>query len=91
MNILSLKYAVTVARCGSISAAAEQLAMNQPNLSKAIKELESEIGITLYERSAKGMQLTAEGQEFIGYAQNLLRQFYQLENMYQCPEQTQCI
>ena len=44
MNILSLKYAVTVARCGSITGAAEQLAMSQPNLSKAIKELETSLG-----------------------------------------------
>ena len=91
MNVYHLKYAVEVAKTGSLNKAAQTLLIAQPNLSRAIKELESEIGITLYERSAKGMQLTAEGQEFIGYAQNLLRQFYQLENMYQCPEQTQCI
>ena len=82
MNVYHLKYAVEVAKTGSLNKAAQTLLIAQPNLSRAIKELESEIGITLFERSAKGMQLTAEGQEFIGYAQNLLRQFYQLENMY---------
>ena len=55
MNILHMKYAVEVARAGSINKAAETLIIAQPNLSRAIKELESDLGITIFDRSAKGM------------------------------------
>ena len=65
MNILHLKYAVEVAKAGSLSKAAEALYMNQPNLSRAIKELEASLGITLFVRSARGMVPTPEGEEFL--------------------------
>ena len=58
MNILHLKYAVEVAKAGSLSKAAEALYMNQPNLSRAIKELEASLGITIFGRSAKGVYVT---------------------------------
>ena len=66
MNILHLKYAVEVAKAGSLSKAAEALYMNQPNLSRAIKELEASLGITIFGRSAKGVYVTPEGEEFSG-------------------------
>ena len=82
MNILHLKYAVEVAKCGSINKAAEALYMNQPNLSKAIKELESSLGITIFERTAKGMNVTPEGEDFLSHAKKILRQIDEMEAYY---------
>jgi DNA-binding transcriptional LysR family regulator len=82
MNILQMKYAVEVAKAGSINKAAQTLLIAQPNLSRSIKELEGELGITIFDRSSKGMKLTLEGEEFIGYAQNILHQIEQMEKMY---------
>ena len=55
MNMLHVKYAVEVARRGSLSRAAETLLIAQPNLSRAIKELEADLGIKIFERTANGM------------------------------------
>ena len=82
MNILHLKYAVEVARCGSINKAADALYMNQPNLSRAIKDLENSLGITIFGRTAKGMYVTPEGEEFLGYARKILRQIDEVESIY---------
>ncbi|MBR3873771.1 MAG: LysR family transcriptional regulator [Clostridia bacterium] len=82
MNILQMKYAVEVAKAGSLNKAAQTLLIAQPNLSRSIKELEGELGIIIFDRSSKGMKLTLEGEEFIGYAQNILRQIEQMEKMY---------
>ena len=57
MNLLDLKYAVEIEKTGSITKAANNLFMGQPNLSKAIKELENEIGITIFRRTTKGVLL----------------------------------
>ena len=82
MNILHLKYAVEVAKAGSLSKAAEALYMNQPNLSRAIKELEASLGITIFGRSAKGVYVTPEGEEFLGYARKILNQIDEVEAIY---------
>lgn len=82
MNILHMKYALEVAKCGSINKAAEELLMNQPNLSRAIKELESSLGVELFERSAKGMVLTHEGEIFLRYASKILRQVDEVEGLF---------
>ena len=82
MNILHMKYAVEVAKAGSLNKAAQTLLIAQPNLSRSIKELEGDLGITIFDRSSKGLKLTLEGEEFIGYAQNILRQIEQMEKMY---------
>ena len=82
MNILHLKYAAEIAKTGSLNKAAENLYMGQPNLSRAIKELEASLGITVFERSAKGMVATAQGQEFLNYANNVLKQIDEIENLY---------
>lgn len=82
LNILHMKYAVEVARVGSINKASETLLIAQPNLSRSIKELESDLGITIFDRSAKGMVLTPQGEEFIGYAKKILSQIDDVENMY---------
>ena len=82
MNILHMKYAVEIAKVGSINKASETLLMAQPNLSRSIKELEADLGITIFDRTSKGMLLTPEGEEFIGYAKNILRQLDVIEKMY---------
>lgn len=82
MNILHMKYAVAVADAGSISKASELALVAQPNLSRSIKELEADLGITIFARTTKGMCLTPEGEEFIGYAKKLLKQFDELESYY---------
>lgn len=82
LNILHMKYAVEVARVGSLNKASENLYVAMPNVSRSIKELEADLGVTLFERSAKGMTLTPDGEEFIGYAKGILRQMEQLEQLY---------
>ncbi len=82
MNILHMKYAVEVAKVGSLNKAAETLLIAQPNISRSIKELEADLGITIFDRSSKGMFLTPEGENFIGYAKNILRQIEQVEDIY---------
>ena len=82
MNILHIKYAVEVARLGSLNKAAESLLIAQPNISRSIKELEADLGITIFSRSAKGMDLTPEGEEFIGYAKGILKQIDRVESIY---------
>jgi len=82
MNIQHLRYAVEVARTGSINKAAHRLLVAQPNLSRSIKELESTLGIKIFDRSPQGMVLTPAGEEFIGYATRILSQIEEVENLY---------
>ena len=82
MNILHMKYAVEVARVGSLNKASETLLIAQPNLSRSIKELEADLGITIFDRTPKGMFLTPDGETFIGYAKDILKQIDQVDSMY---------
>ena len=82
MNILHMKYAVEVAKVGSLNKAAESLFVALPNISRSIKELEADLGVSIFDRTAKGMVLTPEGEEFISYAKDILKQIDQVENMY---------
>ena len=82
MNILHLKYAVEVERTRSINKAAENLYMGQPNLSRAIRELEESLGITIFERTPKGITVTPQGEEFLQYAKRILKQIDEVEAMY---------
>ncbi len=82
MNILHVKYAVEVAKTLSISKAAENLYTTQPNLSRAINELESHIGITIFRRMSKGVAVTPEGEEFLQYAKKIIAQLDELEELY---------
>lgn len=82
LNILHMKYAVEVAKAGSLNKASENLYVAMPNVSRSIKELEADLGITIFERSAKGMTLTPDGEEFIGYAKGILSQIEQVEQLY---------
>lgn len=82
MTLQQLRYVVEVALRGSISAAASQLFIAQPSLSKAIHELERELGITIFERSAHGVELTEEGDRFLAYARQVVDQIDLLEAHY---------
>lgn len=83
MNIMHLKYAVTVAEMGSISKAAKKLLMGQPNLSRAMRELEESIGIAVFDRTARGISVTPEGEAFLGYARKILNQIDEVEAIYE--------
>ncbi len=82
MNLTHLRYMVEVERQGSITKAAAALYMGQPNLSKAIKEMEREIGIPIFKRSAKGVVPTEKGQEFLQYAKAIIVQMDKMEELY---------
>lgn len=79
MNTLHFKYAVEVERCGSITQAAENLYMAQPNLSKSIKELEDTMGFQIFARTSRGVVPTPRGREFLVYARGILNQLQAME------------
>ena len=82
MNILHMKYAYEVAKAGSLSKASENLLIAVPNISRSIKELEADLGITIFDRTTKGMTLTLDGEEFMGYAKSILGQIDEVEKIY---------
>lgn len=82
MKITDLKYVIEAAEAGSISAAAKNLYVAQPNISKAIKSMEAEYGITLFTRSSKGVVPTREGQIFIQRAKSIIREIEQLDGQF---------
>ena len=82
LNLQQLKYVLEVARKGSMNDAAKSLFISQPRLSNAIKELEKEVKITLFIRTNRGVTVTNEGSEFLGYARQVLQQFNMLEERY---------
>ncbi|AYA99123.1 LysR family transcriptional regulator [Lachnoanaerobaculum umeaense] len=82
MTLTQLKYAIEVANAGSINKAAGNLFITQPSLSSAIAELESEIGIKLFSRNNRGIFLTPAGNEFVGYARQVVEQFDLIEAKY---------
>lgn len=82
MTLKQLQYMVTVAEEGNITNAARKLYIAQPSLTTAIHELENELDITLFQRSNKGIKLTAEGEEFLGYARQVLEQTTLIQERY---------
>ena len=82
MNIAHLKYAVEVEKTASITKAAENLFMGQPNLSRGIKELEETLGVKIFKRTSKGIVPTPQGEEFLGYAKSILAQIEEMESLY---------
>ncbi|WP_077624371.1 LysR family transcriptional regulator [Sediminibacillus massiliensis] len=91
MTLQQLKYVIEVAKNRSISKAAQRLFISQPSLSNAVKDLENELGITIFSRTNKGIVITPEGSEFLGYARQVIEQTDLLENRYsdttQSPQQ----
>ena len=82
MTLAQLKYIIAVAECGTISKAAEKLYISQPSLTTSIKDLESEFGIEIFNRTNKGVILTSDGEEFLGYARQVISQTRLLEEHY---------
>lgn len=82
MNILHLKYAIEVERTRSINKAAENLFMGQPNLSRAIRDLEHSLGITIFKRTSKGMTPTPQGEEFLQHAKRIVAEIDKVEALY---------
>jgi len=82
VNTMHFKYAVEVERTRSITQAADNLFMAQPNLSKAIRELEDTLGIILFERTSKGVVPTSKGAEFLVHAKNILAQLERMERLF---------
>lgn len=83
MNLTHLKYVLEVNKSKSINKAAENLFMSQPNLSRAIKELEDSLGITIFKRTSKGISPTLQGKEFLAKAKNIVMQIQEIETYYQ--------
>lgn len=82
MTLQQLKYVVMVAEKGTISEAAQELFISQPSLTNAIKELERELNITIFHRTNKGIIVSNDGDEFLGYARQILQQTELLEEKY---------
>ena len=75
MTLNQLHYIITVAEAGSMNRAAERLYITQPSLTSAIKELERELGITVFHRNGRGVTLTNDGAEFLLYAREIYSQY----------------
>ena len=72
MELRHLKYFQTIAKEGSFTKAAEKLSMSQPPLSRQIKDLENELGVTLFKRKYDHLELTKEGELFLDYANRII-------------------
>lgn len=90
MNLMHLKYLVEVEKTGSITKAASSLFMGQPNLSKAIKEVENEVGAPIFKRISKGVEPTEKGEEFLKCAKAIIQQMDKMENLFK-PEASDII
>lgn len=82
MTLQQLKYAILVAESKSMSEAARKSFVSQPAFSQAIQELEEEIGTEIFRRTNRGIKVTPEGEEFIGYARMVTDQYELLESRY---------
>ncbi len=83
MNLQYIRYALEIARTGSISKAAENLSVAQPNLSRAVKELESDVGIAIFERTRTGMSVTPDGERLLTAGERILREVGELSTMFE--------
>ena len=88
MTLAQLRYAITVAGASSMNEAARKLFISQPSLSAAIKELKEEVGGELFKRTNRGISVTLEGEEFIGYARQVVEQYNLIESKYILKENT---
>ena len=82
MTLTQLRYVITIADTGSMNEASKALFISQPSLSQAVKELETEIGVELFKRSNRGVSVTQEGIEFLGYARQVVEQYELIESHY---------
>ncbi|MBQ4513317.1 MAG: LysR family transcriptional regulator [Anaerolineaceae bacterium] len=82
MTIQQLNYAIIISEMGSFNKASEILYIAQPSLTSSMQELEKELGITIFNRSARGVTLTNDGEEFIQYARQVIQQYERLLEKY---------
>lgn len=82
MTLQQMQQVITIADSGSMNEAAKKLFVSQPNLSAVVKEVEKETGVTIFLRTNRGIQVTPEGEQLIGYARQVLEQYSLLENRY---------
>jgi len=82
MTLTQLRYVIAAADTGSMNEAARTLFISQPSLSSAVKDLEEEIGVELFRRSNRGIFVTPEGEEFLGYARQVVEQYELMESKY---------
>ena len=82
MTLQQLRYVIAVADHGSMNEAAKALFISQPSLSGAVKELEKELGFELFLRTSRGIVVTPDGEEFLGYARQVTEQYRLLRNRY---------
>lgn len=82
MTLQQLKYAVCTAECKSMNKAASRLFISQPSLSGTIRDLEEEIGMKIFSRSNRGITITPEGEDFLGYARQILQQYQLMEEKF---------
>lgn len=82
MTLQQLKYIVMIADTGTISEAANKLFISQPSLTKSLRELEKEMGISIFDRTNKGISISRDGEVFLGYARQVLEQVALLEEKY---------
>lgn len=82
MTLQQINQMLTIADSNSMNEAAKKLFVSQPNLSATVRDVESELGITVFMRNNRGVIVTAEGEEFLGYAKQVLEQYRLLENRY---------
>ena len=86
MTLQQLKYTITVAETGTITEAASKLYISQPSLTNAIHELEKDMNIIIFNRTNKGISISKEGEDFLGYARQMLEQATILEDKYEIIE-----
>ena len=86
MTLQQLRYIITIAECGSITSAAQRLMVAQPSLSKAVSDLEQEMGVTIFYRNNRGVYLSEEGSRFLSYARQVIEQADLLETQYKHKE-----
>ena len=82
MTITQLRYVIAISQANSMNEAARRLFISQPSLSASVKELEEEIGIELFRRTNRGVMVTPEGEEFLGYARQVVEQYQLIETRY---------
>ena len=82
MTITQLRYVIAISQANSMNEAARHLFISQPSLSASVKDLEEEIGIELFRRTNRGVMVTPEGEEFLGYARQVVEQYQLIETRY---------
>ena len=86
MTIQQCRYILAITRAGSMNEAAKKLLVSQASLSAAVREIEEEFGIRIFDRSNKGVRVTKDGAEFIRYARQLMAQYEVITDRYRTGE-----